>query len=151
MPNLYRTLDGAERKPGPRLLFQFADTQMVEGIWAGSATEEKLSWWLRKPGNQLVQSEPVASIAVKADDNEEIIWGDAPAGGRLIFVLEAPQTGKNYRLAKMVTTAATPAQNAYFRHERFALFGTLQADGSIHRLPPPEPPPPRGPVQRELF
>jgi hypothetical protein len=151
MPNLYRTLEGDERKPGPRLSFQLADGQVVEGIWAGSATEEKLPWWLRQPGNQLAQSEPVAAFAVKADDDGEILWGDAPPGARLIFVLEAPQTRKNYRLAKMVTTAAQPAQVAYFRHERSVLFGTLQADGSIRRMPPLTPPAPRGPAQRELF
>ena len=113
--------------------------------------EEKLDWWLRKAGNELVQSEVVAAIAVKADDNGEIIWGDAPAGARLLFVLEAPSPGKNYRLAKMVTTAATTAQIAYFRHERFSLFGALQPDGTIRKIPPIAPPPPIRPAQGELF
>ena len=151
MPNLYRTSDGTEQKPSIPLSFQLADGQMAEAIWAGSATEEKLDWWLRKPGSELAQSEPVAAIASKADDDDEMIWGDAPAEARLIFILEPPVPGKNYRLAKMVTTAATPAQTAYFRHDRFALFGTLQGDGSLRRIPAPEPPAPRGPVQRELF
>lgn len=48
MPNLYRTLDGQERKPGTPLPFQLADGGIVEGVWAGSAMEEKLDWWLRK-------------------------------------------------------------------------------------------------------
>ena len=113
--------------------------------------EEKLDWWLRKTGNELVQSELIAAIAVKADDNGEIIWGDAPAGARLLFVLEAPPPGKNYRLAKMITTAATTAQIAYFRHERFSLFGTLQPDGTIRKIPSITPPPPLGPAQGELF
>ena len=151
MPNLYRTLDGHERKPSAPLPLQLADGSLVEGIWAGSAMEEKLNWWLRKAGNELVQSEVVAAIAVKADDNGEIIWGDAPAGARLLFVLEAPPPGKNYRLAKMVTTAATTAQIAYFRHERFSLFGTLQPDGTIRKISPIAPPPPVGPAQSELF
>jgi hypothetical protein len=151
MPNLYRTPDGDERKPSVRQLFQSADGKIVEGTWAGSATEEKLEWWLRKPGSELVQSEPVGAIASKADDNEEMIWGDAPAEARLIFVLEAREPGTDYRLAKMVTTAATPAQAAYFRHGRSALFGTLQPDGSIRRIPPLQPPPPHGPAQGLLF
>ena len=151
MPNLYRTLDGLERKPGPPLPFQLADGSAIEGIWAGSATEEKLDWWLRKPGSQLVQSEPVAAVASKADDNSEIVWGDAPAGARLIFVLEAPPPGKSYRLAKMITTAASAAQTAYFRHDRAALFGTLQLDGTIRRISPLVPPAPKGPAQGELF
>lgn len=150
MPNLYRTPDGKERKPGTPLSFQLAGGSIVQGVWAGSATEEKLGWWLHKPGNQLAQSEPVAAIAVKADDDGEIIWGDAPAQARLLFVLEAPP-GKNYRLAKMVTTAANPAQAAYFRHERFCLFGTLQPDGTVQKIQPLSPPKPKPPAQGELF
>ena len=151
MPNLYRTSDGSERKPSTPLSFQLADGSTVEGIWAGSATEEKLDWWLGKAGNQLAQSEPVIAVAVKADDNGEIVWGDAPNGARLIFVLEAPPPGKNYRLAKMVTTSANPAQVAYFRHDRFSLFGTLQPDSTIRKIPPLTPPPPKPPAQGELF
>ena len=151
MPNLYRTLDGHERKPSEPLPLQLADGSLVEGIWAGSAMEEKLDWWLRKAGNELVQSEVIAAIAVKADDNGEIIWSDAPAGARLLFVLEAAPPGKNYRLAKMVTTAANPAQIACFRHHRFSLFGALQPDGTIQRISPLTPRPPVGPAQGELF
>lgn len=151
MPNLYRTLDGDERRPSAPVPLSMADGSVAEGIWAGSATEEKLDRWLRKAGNQLAQSEPVAAIASKADDDGEMIWGDAPIGACLIFVLEASPPGKNYRLAKMVTTAANPPQTAYFRHERSALFGTLQPDGRIRKIPPLTPPPPKGPAQGELF
>ena len=93
MPHLYRTLEGIERKPGAPIPLLFADGSSVEGIWAGSATDEKLGWWLRKAGNQIAQSEPVAAIASKADDNGEMIWGDAPNGARLFFVLEASPPG----------------------------------------------------------
>ena len=151
MPNLYRTLDGTERKPGTSIPFRLSDGSIVEGIWAGSATEEKLDGWLRKTGSQLAQSEAVAAVASKADGNGEMIWGDAPDGARLIFVLLSPPLGKSYRLAKMVTTAANPAQAAYFRHGRFALFGTLQPDGTIRKIPPLTPPPPDPPAQGELF
>lgn len=150
MPNRFRTLDGDEQGPGP-LRFYRADGSTVDGRWAGSAQDEKLAWWLRKPGSELVQSEAIAAVGSEADDDEELIWGDAPAGARLLFVLEGAPLGKDYRLAKMVTTAANAAQAAYFRHERSALFGTLQPDGSIRRIPPPEPPPPRGPAQGSLF
>lgn len=151
MPNLYRTLKGLIRKPGIPLPFQFADGGIEEAIWAGSATEEKLNWWLRDVGHQLAQSEAVAAVASKADDNGEMIWGDAPSEAKLLFVLVAPPPGKSYRLAKMVTTAANPAQAAYFRHDRACLFGTLQANGSIRKIPPLTPPPPAPPAQGELF
>jgi hypothetical protein len=151
MPNLYRTLDGKERKPGTLLPFQLPDGTLVEAVWAGSAMEEKLNWWLGKEGNQIAQSEEISAIAVRSDDAGIIIWGEAPSYARLIFLLEAPATGKNYRLAKMVTIAANQAQIAYFRHERFSLFGRLQSDGTILKIPSLIPPAPESPLQGELF
>lgn len=144
MPHLFRTLDGKQWKAGQPIRLTLADGTKAEGIWAGSAQEEKLAWWLRKPGNVIAQTEDVSEIAVKAEDTGQINWGAAPKGAKVIFVLEAPTVGKkggSYRLAKMVTTAATPAQIACFHDERFSLFGTLQPDGSINRIPPLSPPP----------
>ena len=151
MPNLFQTCAGLERKPGTPIPFHLTDGSSVEGIWAGSATDEKLEWWLRKTGNQIAQSEPVAAFASKAEDDGEMIWGDAPNGARLIFVLEVSPPGKNYRLAKLVTVAATSSQVAHFRHARSALFGTLHPNGSVQRIPPLNPPPPPPPNQGELF
>ena len=152
MPNLYRTLDGQERRPGTPLSFWLADGTLVEAVWAGSAQEEKLDWWTRPAsGNRLAQSEPIAAVASKADDDGEMIWGDAPAGAHLLFVLETPSPGKNYQLAKLVTTAATPAQTASFRHDRAALFANLHPDGTIQKISPLSPPPPKPPAQGELF
>jgi hypothetical protein len=152
MPNLFRTLDGKIWKPKDSLPLTLPDGTVVEGIWAGSATEERLrDTWLRPMGNQITQSGVVTAVASKADDDGEIIWGDAPAGARLLFVLTAREPGKDYRLAKLVTTAATPAQSAYFRHDRASLFGQLKPDGNIAKVSPLEPPPPRPPAQGELF
>jgi hypothetical protein len=151
MPNFFQTRDGMERKPSTPIPLQLADGSPTEGVWAGSATEEKLGWWLAKPGNQIAQSEPVSAVASKADDNGEMIWGDAPNDARLIFVLEASPPGKNYRLAKLVTMKATPSQMVHFRHKRSALIGTLQPDGNIKRIPPLNPPQPPPPAQNELF
>ena len=154
MPNLFRTLDGKLCEPRQTLTLTLADGTSVGGIWGGSAQEEKLRWWLSHPGNELAQSEVVAEIAIKSDDTKEIRWAAAPVGARLIFLLEAPalsKTGETYRLAKMVTTAANPAEVAYFHHERTSLFGTLNPDGSISKIPPLQPPPPEPPDQSELF
>lgn len=151
MPNLFRTLDGVVRKPSTPIPFERPDGTRVQAIWASSAQEEKLAWWLREPGNQLIQSEAISAIALRARDTREILWADAPPGARLIFLLQPPPPGKDYQLAKMVTTASTPDQLATFRHERFSLFGTLAPDGTISRIPPLRPPPPAPPAQRELF
>ncbi|HEY3899981.1 MAG TPA: hypothetical protein VGM54_15340 [Chthoniobacter sp.] len=148
MPNLFRTLDGKVWKASGHVSLTLADGTAVEEIWAGSAKEEKLDTiWL---GHPLAQSELVAAVASKADDDGEMIWGDAPPNARVLFVL-APEPGKNYRLAKMVTTAATAAQAAHFRHQRSALFGSLRPDGALVKMPPIDPPPPPPPAQGELF
>lgn len=154
MPHLYRTLDGTVWRPSKGVSLTRADGTKMEGIWAGSAQEEKLAWWLRPPGSDLAQTEEVAEIAVKDEDTDELRWGAAPAGSRIFFVLQPPTRGKSgepYRLAKLVTAAATPSQIAYFNDERFSLFGTLNADGSITKIPPLDPPPPSPPDQGELL
>ena len=73
MPHLFRTLDGKQWKPSQPIHLTLADGTKVEGIWAGSAQEEKLAWWLRKPGNILAQTDEVAEIAVKAEDTNKLI------------------------------------------------------------------------------
>lgn len=154
MPHLFRTTDGTLWKASQPLDLTLADGSKIEAVWGGSAQEEKLSWWLAKPGHLLAQTQEVAEVAVRDDETHDIAWGAAPAGARLFFVLEAPVQGKNgapYRIAKMVTTATTEAEYAYFRDTRFSLFGTLQPDGSIQKIPPLPPPPPKPPVQGELF
>lgn len=155
MPHLFRTTGGSLRKPGhPPIPLTLTDGTQVEGIWAGSAQEEKLDWWLRKPGHELTQSEAVAEVAVRDDETKHVAWGAAPPEARLFFVLEPPtqsKIGETYRIAKMVTVAATPAQMAYFHDTRFALFGTLQPDGTLIKIPSLPPPPPIPPEQGELF
>lgn len=151
MPHQFRTADDRSRKAGQHIELTLADGTKVQGTWAGSAKEEMLEWWLSRPGNELAQTEQISEVAIKADDDHEMLWGAAPVGARLIFVLEPQQPGKNYRLARMVTTASTPAQVLYFRHERFALFGSLKPDGTLAKIPPLMPPPPGPPKQGQLL
>lgn len=154
MPHLFRTLDGKLWKASQPLDLTFADGSKAPGLWGGSAQNEKLAWWLSKPGHQLAQTGAIAEVAVRDDDSGEINWGPAPPGSRLFFVLEPPTTGKNgesYRIAKLVTVATTPEEAAYFRDTRFALFGSFNPDGGIAIIPPLSPPAPKPPLQGELF
>ena len=151
MPNLFRTLDGTVWKPGHPVALTLADGTPLEGIWTGSATNEKRNWWLRTPGNELTQSAEVTAVASKNDDTDELLWLDTPSRARLFFVLEGRAPGKDYRRALMLTVPATPAQSAYLHHERFAFLGYFKPDGSIAEIAPLPPPPPRQPAQGELF
>ena len=154
MCNIYRTTDGKVWKASQPVALSLNDGSKKEGIWGGSAQEEKLEWWLKKPGNELTQSAEVAEVGVIDNKTEEVAWGAAPKGAHLLFVLEAPVQGKNgapYRIAKMVTTESTPAELAYFHEPRCSLMGVLRPDGTIQRVPRLPPPPPKPSAQGELF
>jgi hypothetical protein len=157
MPHRFRTIDGKIYGPGSKTPFtvRFPDGREAEVIWGGCAQSEKLAWWLRKPGHAIAESaQEIAAIAIEAEDTKEFTWGDAPPAARLIWVLEPPvvsKAGTSYQLGKMVTVEATPAQLAYFRDTRFALFGNLDSTGKITEIPTLEPPPAVPPLQGELF
>jgi hypothetical protein len=155
MPHHFRTPDGTLRKAGEFFPVRLANGTEVTIKWGGSAQKEKLhSWWLAQPGHELAQSEEVSEVAVRDDDAKKTRWGSAPAGARLFFVVKPPavaKDGSTYRLALLVTAAATAEEFAYFRDERFVLFGILRPDGSMTIIPPLPPPPPDSPIQGELF
>src|SRR5471032_1406857 len=116
-----------EWKPGDELPLELIEGMPSTGVWAGFAQQEKLDWWLKKPGHVLAQTrDEVTEIAERSDSSSELLYGPAPEHAHLLFVLEPSAPGKNYRLAKMITTAATNAQAAYYNHPRFPLLGTLQ-------------------------
>lgn len=154
MCNIYRTKKGKVCKAGKPVDLSLADGSKTQGVWGGSATEEKLDWWIKKPGHELTQTDEVAEVGVKDNKTDDIAWAEAPDGARLLFVLEAPVMGKNgapYRIAKMVTREATQAEAAYFQEPRCALFGTMKPDRSIRKISPLPAPPPRPSAQGELF
>ncbi len=154
MPHLFRTTDNRVWKASQPIPLFRADGPECVGVWGGSAQGEKLKWWLSKPGHELVQTAVVSGVAVRDDETDEVRWGETPDGVRLFFVLEPPvlgKTGEAYRIAKMVTAAATPAQLAYFRDEHFALLGIFNPDGTIKTVEPLRPPDPAPAAQGELF
>jgi len=137
MPHRFRTLDGRECKPQQLIPLVLEEGSYAHGTWAGSATVEKLTWWTRPgSGNVLTQSlDIVTEIAQKDDSTGELVWGPLPQDTRLFFVLEAPSPGKNYRLARLLTTAATNPEIAYYNHPRAPFLGRWE-DGSLIEMPP---------------
>lgn len=150
MPNAFRTTTGELWRAGQSIPLTLPDGAVVTEKWAGSAKEERLDWWLRPgSGNQLAFTSPVAAIGT--NDSGEFLWADAAPGSHAFFVIVAPESGKSYRLAKMVTAAASPALAAAIRHDRFALLGRLMPRGDIEKVLPPDPDAPLPPAQGELF
>ena len=82
MPHQFRTADDRSRKAGEDIELTLADGTKVQGTWAGSAKEEMLEWWLSRPGNELAQTEQISEVAIKADDDHEMLWGAAPVGAQ---------------------------------------------------------------------
>ena len=139
MPHLFRTRDGVERPPGKSLTMTLIDGTEVEALWTGSAQNEKLRWWLSKPGHELAQSDEVSAVAIRGEHTNKLRWGDTPTGAHLFFVLLPPQkskSGHTYRLARMVTTACTPEQEKYFDDPRFALLGKFDSKGQVAKIAP---------------
>jgi hypothetical protein len=157
MPHRFRTPDGTVWQTGRPFPLFLPDGREIEGIWGGCAQNEKLAWWLKKPGHELAQSAVIAGIGIKGEDDDVLRWDTTPQGARLFFVVEPPKLGKSgqsYRLVKMVTVAATPEQFAFFRDERYALLGEFDESGGITVMAPSRPPDPlpsQGPAQGELF
>jgi len=150
MPNAFRTTAGELWRAGQHIPLTLLDGAVVTEKWAGSAKEERLDWWLRPgSGNQLALTPSVTAIGT--NDSGELLWADAAPGTHAFFVIVAPEPGKSYRLAKMITAAASPALAAAIRHDRFALLGKLTPDGAIAKIAPPEPAAPPPPAQGELF
>jgi hypothetical protein len=150
MPNAFRTTAGELWRAGQHLPLTLPDGSVITEKWAGSAKEERLDWWLRPgSGNQLACTVPVAAIGT--NDSGELLWADASPDARAFFVITAPEPGKNYRLAKMVTAAASPAMTAAIHHDRFALLGVFTPTGAIEKRLPPDPVAPAPPRQGELF
>lgn len=150
MPNAFRAIDGTLWKAGQLIPLTLPDGSVVTEKWAGSATEEKLAWWLR-PSTENVLAHTPAVAAIGTDDGGEPVWADAPEGACAFFVITAPEPGKDYRLAKMVTTAASPAMAAWIGNDRFALLGTPRPNGGFVKVNPPDPPEPPPRPQLELF
>lgn len=157
MPHAFRTLDGHPWKPGDRFPATLANGTVAMAVWGGCARHETLrEKWLRPHGNELAQGPPVSEVAITDEETGKTRWGPSPSGAGLLFVLLPVVTGKDgrdYRLAKLITTEATAAELAYFRDNRVALYGTLAPDGKMKIIPPATPPPPDAPipVQGELF
>lgn len=157
MPHQFRTKGGELGRAGKEpIKLQLTNGTALSCIWGGSAQHENLATkWLNKKGHLLAQTlDEVSALAVRDEDTNKIRWGDAPPGAHLLFVIEDEKKGKDghpYRMARLVTSAATPEEEAYFKDNRTALFAKLGPGNPITIIPPLQPPPPEPPAQGELF
>lgn len=83
MPNAFRAITGEVWRAGQHVSLTLADGTPVAEKWAGSATEERLHWWLRaETGNLLATTAPVAAVGTNRNDRFALL-GTLDASGRI--------------------------------------------------------------------
>ena len=81
-------------------------------VWAGFAQKEKLDWWVEKKGF-IKAVIPAEQFSERADDTREIQWDVVPEGMVIAALVDSESP-----IFKVLTRAATEAEEAKFRHPR---------------------------------
>lgn len=106
-----------------------------EAVFGGPARSESRSYWIRREGAVEVLVPDIERFGEKDKRSGRQNWAEVPAGSRLEGLLLPPPPGKEYRLLKVVTQAATPEQIERLGNGRVPVFPGL-ATGEM-MLPPP--------------
>ena len=101
-----------------------------EAVFGGPARNESRNYWIKKEGPEPVLVPDISRFGEKDKAMGAQNWEDVPAGSSMEGLLLPRPPGKDYRLLKVVTQAATPEQIARLGNDRVPI---------LH--PPPTPPP----------
>jgi hypothetical protein len=100
---------------GPQGEFELPFT---EAIFGGPARNESRKYWTHREGAVEVLIPDVTRFGEKDPSTGEQRWEDLPAGSALEGLLLPRPPGKDYRLLKVVTQAATPDQIRLLGNDR---------------------------------
>jgi hypothetical protein len=89
-----------------------------EAVFGGPAKKESRNYWIKREGAEDVIVPNVTRYGEKNKTTEEQGWEDLPSGSALEGLLLPQPPGKNYRLLKIVTQAASPEQLAKLGNDR---------------------------------
>lgn len=137
--------DGRVIKPGERLRVKMRgpggtyELDFEGAVFGGPARAESRAYWERREGAEDVLVPDVSAFGEKSQLSGEQGWEELPAGSALQGLLLPLPEGKDYRLLKIVTQAATPDQCARLGNPRAPLLA-----GETPRTS--EPPLPRRPA-----
>jgi hypothetical protein len=101
-----------------------------EAVFGGPARAESRNYWIKKEGAEPVLVPDISRFGEKDKATGAQNWEDVPDGSSMEGLLLPRPPGKDYRLLKVVTQAATPEQIAQLGNDRVPI---------LH--PPPTPPP----------
>jgi hypothetical protein len=109
---------GVAFRPG-RAVLVVGPPGLVERVWAGFAREEILAWW-RQKGGELVDI-PADRFAERSEVTGKLVWAEVPPGQVIRGVLDLQGQEP---LLKVVTRAASAAEQRHFQHPRHPLLET---------------------------
>ncbi len=89
-----------------------------EAVFGGPARSESRNYWIKREGAEPVIVPDIERFGEKDKTTGEQNWEDLPAGSALEGLLLPRPPGKDYRLLKVVTQAATPDQIARLGNDR---------------------------------
>ncbi len=116
--------NGREVRPGQRALVLLRgpggefEVPFDEAVFGGPARNESRHYWIQREGAEPVLVPDISRFGEKDKATQEQHWEDVPAGSSLEGLLLPRPPGKDYRLLKVVTQAATAEQIARLGDDR---------------------------------
>lgn len=98
-----------------------------EAVFGGPAKNESRKYWIHREGAEEVLVPDVTRFGEKNKSTGEQGWEDLPAGSALEGLLLPKPPGKDYRLLKIVTQPATPAQVARLGNDRAPIVRSVES------------------------
>lgn len=93
-----------------------------DAVFGGPARNESRNYWIRKEGAEPVLVPDVSRFGEKDKATGQQNWEDVTPGSAMEGLLLRTPPGKEYRLLKVVTQAATPEQCARLGNDRVPIF-----------------------------
>lgn len=120
--------DGVEIKPGKKAKVLLRgpggvfELEFNSAVFGGPARSESRSYWIKREGAEEVVVPGITSFGEKSKVDGKQNWESVPIGSALAGLLLPTPPGKDYRLLKIVTQAATSDQELRLGNDRAPVF-----------------------------
>ena len=119
---------GREVRPGQRAVVLLKgpgglfELPFDGAVFGGPARNESRNYWIKREGAEPVIVPDIERFGEKDKTTGQQNWENVPAGSAMEGLLLPTPPGKDYRLLKVVTQAATAEQLARLGNDRAPLF-----------------------------